>query len=157
MKRSMGFFIVVLVGLSVLFFSGCKQPGVPVGTVIVNLTGAVDADGDFLYAYIYAEGETDTENDAKILATVNLLITSGIAEIVLEESNGSGGSNKNKWTGIGGTTYDIYIYTSNNSNSPEDYAPSKKKVPFPGTVTIDGNKVITVDYGEMAPYTDPVT
>ena len=88
---------------------------------------------------------------------MNLLITSGIAEIVLEESNGSGGSNKNKWTGIGGTTYDIYIYTSNNSNSPEDYAPSKKEVPFPGTVTINGDQVITVDYGEMVPYTDPET
>ncbi len=160
MKRRTGLFFVVLVGLSVLFFSGCKLPGVPVGTVIVNLTGAGAAPaGDYLYAYIYAEGEEDTDEayPENVLATMKVEIISGSATSLLYVDDGAFGPTGTVWSGTDGTTYDIYIYTSDNSNSPEDYTPSKKEEPFPGTVTINGNQIITVDYGEMAPYTDPVT
>jgi len=153
MKRKMGIFFVILFGLSSLFFSGCELLGLQDGHVTVLLTNAGSAPGDYLYVFIYAEGETDVDNEDKVLATSYGYISSGTADVLLAETDGNVLPNKTTWIGNGGTTYDIYIYTSDSSNSPDSYAPSQKKEPFPGTVRIDGNIEITVDYATMVPYT----
>ncbi len=120
------------------------------------MTNAGTDNTDYLYAYIYAEGETDTDNPAKVLATMKAQIQSGTAASLFylmdEDDVDNWGPTDIIWSGTGGTTYDIYIYTADESNTPEGHPPSKQNELFPDTVTIDGNQVIPVDYGTMVQY-----
>ena len=65
------------------------------------------------------------------------------------------GSNGTIWTGTGGATYDIYIYTTLVDNEPDSDGSAKQTVTFPLTVTIDGNQTINIDYGDMITYVGP--
>ena len=114
MNRLMKFMIfvvtlIIAVGLGV---TACNTGGGAAdGTVTVNLTNADAANGHYLFVYVYAEGETDVNNPAAVLATNNVQIADGTASVVLKLDDESWMPTGTDWTGTGGVTYDIYIYT----------------------------------------------
>jgi hypothetical protein len=121
--------------------------------VTVTLSNAGGADSHTLFVYIYAEGETDVNNSAQVLATNNAVISDGTASVVLKEDDGNWEPTGTDWTGTDGTTYDIYIYTDSDGDSDMETGTVYMTDPFPGTVTIDGNQTVNIDFGDMVLYT----
>ena len=157
MNRLMKFMIfvvtlIIAVGLGV---TACNTGGGAAdGTVTVNLSNAADANGHYLFVYVYAEGETDVNNPAAVLATNNVQIADGTASVVLKLDDGSWMPTGTDWTGTGGVTYDIYIYTDSDGDSNPDTGPgtAKKTVTFPQVLTIDGDETVATDYTSMVDY-----
>ena len=139
------FMTIVLI---VVNFSSCEkeEEKTPSGNVTVNLTNAESVNGYYIVAYIYDQNETDINNNKKLLAVNLRQIESGVASIILEEDNGAWYPNNIKWEGMGDKTYDIYIFLISNLtiNSPEIVTN-----PFPMSVSIDGNQIISIDYNQM--------
>ena len=124
------------------------------GTLTVNLTNAATANGHDLWAYVYADGETDVNTASTVIATNYAEIVSGAAAFVLEEDDGSWAPNGTEWTGEAGASYDVYIYTDvGGDNNPIGDADAKQTDPMPVLVTIDGDQLIEVDYLDMVEYT----
>jgi len=114
---------VILILLLTLGMTACNPiTGYPDGTVTVNLSGAGAIDGDFLYAYVYTYGETltDETHPETVLACGGIEISSGTADMILTVDDGAFGPTGVLWTGKGGVSYDIYIYTDDSDNSPTE-------------------------------------
>ena len=141
---------IIIVMLLALIFPSCTT-SLSDGTVTVGLTGATDINGDYLYAYVYLNGETDLNNPAKVLACGSADISaSGLASMVLKVADVAGEPTGDDWVGSGGV-YDIYIYTDDAGNVPEE-ATSKMTDPMPMEITIDGNITVNILFGDMVPY-----
>ncbi|MBN2322250.1 MAG: hypothetical protein JXQ30_00830 [Spirochaetes bacterium] len=144
--------VILSVGLGVTACNTGGEIGAVDGTVTVTLSNAGAVDDDTLSVYVYAEGETDVNNPAKLLATNFAVITDGTASVVLREDDGDWMPTVTNWTGTGGTTYDIYIYTDSDGDGELETGTVYITDPFPGTVTIDGDQTVATDFAEMILY-----
>jgi hypothetical protein len=140
---------IIMVLLLVLIFPSCKT-SLSDGTVTVGLTGATVINGEYLYAYVYLNGETDTNNPATVLACGSELISTGLANMVVKVDDGAFEPTGVDWIGSGGV-YDIYIYTDDINNTPEE-ATAKMTNPMPIEITIDGNIAIDILFVDMVAY-----
>ncbi|MCK5152752.1 MAG: hypothetical protein KAQ93_00210 [Spirochaetales bacterium] len=140
---------IVIVLLLALIFPSCKT-SLSDGTVTVGLTGAESVNGDYLYAYVYLKGETDTDNPATVLAFGSEQIASGLASMVLKVDDGAWGATGVDWIGSG-EVYDIYIYTDDVDNSPDEDT-AKMTDPMPMEITIDGNINVDILFEDMVAY-----
>ena len=142
---------------AILFFIGCDEAQND-GIVTINLSGASAAEGQSLYAFLYAENESDINNVEKCLAVNSAVISSGSASFVLEVNNGEWEGSGTNWLGTASTVYDLYIYTDGNDDGDNDPATrSGDPVPkaassFPDTVTIAGDQTVSIVYTDMVDY-----
>ncbi len=156
-KILVGVLSVVFTVLFTVFYFGCDETPAD-GTVSVVLTGASSADSQSLYAYLYANGETDLGNPAKLLATNKATISGGAAAFVLQVTNGAWQGNGTDWLGTAGISYDVYIYTDANAdgdNEPDTHSGSpvpKMTSPYPVVVTIADAQTVAVAYSDMVDY-----
>jgi hypothetical protein len=155
-KSYLYIFIILLV--SILIFTGCEESsessGFSDGTLTATLTsGPV---GEYLCAYVYPENSDPYVATNLVAVKVGLIPGSGDLSLVLENDDGNWEPDGTTWTGSGGTTYDVYIYTdpdTDGDNNPETGPGSPKKtVPWPIKITIDGDMAINTDYADMVDY-----
>ena len=150
--------ILVLIGITFLA-SGC-DPAVTAsnGKVTVSLTNHGGGADDYLYAYVYASGETDTDPPENVIAFKSEQIVGGTASFILEEAALGGGyvvASGTQWIGSGGTSYDLYVYTDTVDNQPsvqDNLETEQKTDPFPISITIDGDQTVEIDYTDMVEY-----
>lgn len=161
MKRAiLGFFSILIL---VMGFTSCKNtngPSLTEGTVTVNLSGSTILTAVGLHAYLYADGETDFNNPATVLAAGFDQISSnpassdfGNASLIMKMDDGAWGRTDVDWVGEAGGAYDIYIYTADDSGVPDgsDYMTN----PMPHDLLINGNQIINIDFADMVAYVDP--
>lgn len=126
------------------------------GTLTVNLSNG--SDGDEFYVYVYPEGTSSVNvNDPDYLVATNngIVAGDGTCSLELEEDDGSWMPNGTPWTGYGGVSYDVYVYTDPNTDTDNDPATgdeAKQMVPFPEELLIDGNQTINADYATFVDY-----
>jgi len=126
------------------------------GSLTVNLTNGVE--DDEFYAYVYPEGTSsvDVNNPDYLVATNNGVVAAdGSCSFILEEDDGSWMPTGTNWTGSGGVSYDVYVYTDPNDDG--DYEPgtgtgAKQMNPFPYVLTVDGDGTIDADYSTFEDY-----
>jgi len=124
------------------------------GKLTVTLTNAAAANGHDLWAYVYAEGETNTDSPSMVIATNYDTIASGTASFILKEDDGNWSPAVTEWSGEAGESYDVYIYTdTGGDNNPIGDADARQTVPIPMVITIDGDQTIDIDYSDMVEYT----
>ena len=143
-------FIFIITGF--LLLSACEESGSVSddGILTVQLTNYNSTLDTTLYVYVYRGGETDVNTASNVLGFKTGDISGGSATIIVENAEPGGGfvtETGSQWTGAGGESYDIYIYTDDSSNDPTDNNSGEKKAdPYPMSVTVDGDHVISLDY-----------
>jgi len=150
-RMGLAILVIGMVGLAV---TACNTGG---GTaagskVTVSLSNAAAVNDHYLYAYLYAENETDVNNPAALLATNSAQIAGGSACFVLKADDGSWMPTATDWTGTEGLKYDVYIFTDSNGDADPVPGSDKATDPYPQTVTINGDQTIEVDYTTMVDY-----
>lgn len=123
-------------------------PAVPTtGTVTVQITNVTNP--YYLWAFAYEEDEWNTDMSESVLATQNGEIIDGSAEIVLHEGcDASWQPTGGEWAATIGNTYDLFIYTTEDSGG----GTTDMQDTFPRQITVTGDETVTVDYGDMTPY-----
>lgn len=131
--------------------AGGEEPSVPDGTVTVSLSGAAEANGDYLLAYAYEAGEWITDMQEYVVGAGMADIVDGSASFVLSDSiNVSWEPTGDEWNATGGENYDLYIYTYPADGSAEM---GSRLDPWTTTVAVDGDTTVAVDYADFVPYT----
>ena len=143
-------FIFIITAL--LLLSSCEESGSSSddGTITVQLTNYNSTLDTTLYVYVYRGGETDVNTASKVLGFKTGDISGGSATVIVKNAEPGGDfvtEASAQWTGSGGESYDIYIYTDDSSNDPTDNNSGEKKADsYPMSVTVDGDHVISLDY-----------
>jgi hypothetical protein len=173
-KRS-GVLAIVMVAAAV-FVMGCAgagaagasddsgaAAGAENGTITVSLSGAADLDDDILAVYLYAHDEHSIHTADRLLAVNTATIgASGNVDLVLKEDDGDFAPTETTFVGTAGTTYDMYIYTDSQDDGEldgtDDYEPvtsyrAFRPASYPQTVTIDGDRNVSVARGDMVDFT----
>jgi hypothetical protein len=121
------------------------DPTTAEGTVTVTLSSADPAEGQHLYAFAYDEGQTDL-GAANVLATNNGEIVSGEVSFTLKVDDGSWLPTDEDWQAEIGATYDLYIYTTGDTESYDFDGTSRVTEEFPLHLTVQGNESIDLTY-----------
>ena len=146
-------FSVLFIIAGLLLFSSCEDSGSSAddGKLTVEMDGYNSVTGDnVLYIYVYDSGEADLNTPANVHAFNSGDISGGSASIILETAVVGGdfvNASGTQWTGEGGESYDVYIYTDDVGNDPDvsGSSPQKTKT-FPVEIEIDGDKLISLNY-----------
>ncbi len=121
------------------------------GTATVTLSNASAANGQNFWAFVSKQGTNYYLIDN--LVAVNMVtISNGSASFVLKQPDKDWMPTTTDWTGTGGISYDIYIFTDADSNYMPDKMSVEKVNEYPGTLTIDGNTTLNVDYSTLNDY-----
>ena len=121
---------LVVAVTAVILFGGCEEAGtdgtVPtdggVTVVLSGVTGPVADNQDGVAVVLYAENEKSIYTASAALAVKEGTVgADGTASLVLMETDDDFGETTTAWTGTAGETYDLYIYTDDNTDG--DYEP----------------------------------
>ncbi len=131
-----------------LFFTSCSEGGsgssgstAEDGTVTVEIL--TSPNGITVTFGLFADGADPQTAD--FLAAGSGTGTGGTLSVTLEASDGAGGTTGSAWTGTGGTSYDIYIISDEDSSGTES-GPSSGDYYLETSVTVDGNTTVTKTY-----------
>jgi hypothetical protein len=166
MKTSVLLLIVIM---AVYIFPGCDKstepPAQADGTLTVKLTGADEANGKNAFFSVWPAGTDITTITAEDFDTVE-----GGGLITIE--NGSGESNVLDLNSFqpkkfnGGKKLDVHLFVDINESIDisQEFDPTsvaampgdKLTNPYaPNSVTIDGNKTVTISYADLITITNP--
>lgn len=151
MKKIIVLLFFILISLIVACNNSSDSSDGKVTVSLVNASAITTARG--FHAYVYANNESNINDASTVIACNWKQIMNGAASFTLKVDDGNWEATEADWIGSGGTTYDLYLYTADDSGEPNsnDY----KTYTFPMEITIDGDMSIEVDLeDDMGPYPD---
>ncbi|MCK5760311.1 MAG: hypothetical protein KAH33_03400 [Candidatus Delongbacteria bacterium] len=124
------------------------EPPQPPVTVTINLNQADSAINHYLWAYVFAENETDINNPDKVGAVMYKQITETSISFVLQQDDGNGMPNGELWEPTINLNYDMYVYTDSDDDGDPETGPTAGKIigAYPASISSHGGLSGTISY-----------